>query len=72
MEIHTSVGEISCILKKLKDEVSANVADSHHAPLDAARKQEIVTVTIRTNLQGEAEEKEEVATETECNEALSE
>ena len=68
MEIHTSLEEIIDTLKKLKD---ADPADSDHPSLDAAKKQHIVkqdtvTVTILTNLrQGEAEEQEEVATETE-------
>ena len=72
-EIHTSGGEISGIEKKLEDDMSADLAHSQkadeqerktdHAPLDAAKKREIVTVTIQTNLrQGEAEEKEEVVT----------
>ena len=65
MEIHTSLAEIIGFLKQLKDEVSA---DSHHASIDAAKKQDIVeqdivAVTIQTNLrQGETEEKEEVVT----------
>ena len=65
MEIHTRLGEIIGFLKQLKDEVSA---DSHHASIDAAKKQDIVeqdivAVTIQTNLrQGETEEKEEVVT----------
>ena len=73
MEIQTSGGEIIGSLKKIKD---ADPADSHHASLDAAKKQDIVkqdivtvtteTATIVTNLWwSEAEEKEEVATETE-------
>ena len=63
MEIQTSGGEIIGILKKIND---ADLADSHHASLDAAKKQDIVkqdivTVTILTNLlQGEAVVKEEV------------
>ena len=76
-EIHTSGGEIFGILQK--DEMSADLADSqgkdaskaNHAPLDAAKKQAIATVTIQTNLrQGQADDaalvaakrKEEVAT----------
>ena len=53
------------ILKNIK---GADPADFHHASLDAARqqgnvKQDIVTVTIFTNLQqGEAVVKEEVVT----------
>ena len=89
MEIHTSLDKIIVFLTK-----DADPADSLHASLDAARKQDFVkqdtvTVTILTNLwqgeavvceggrrladgdhrdelrRGEAEEKEEVATETE-------
>ena len=65
MEIPTSGGEITGILKKIKD---ADPADSHHASLDAAKKQDTVkqdtvTVTILTNLrQGGAVVKEEVVT----------
>ena len=65
MEIETSGGEIIGILKKIKD---ADLADSHHASLDAAKKQnivkqDIVTVTILTNFrQGEAVVKKEVVT----------
>ena len=65
MEIQTSGGESIGILKKIKD---ADPADSHHASLEAAKKQDtvkqdMVTVTILTNLrQGEAEEKEEAVT----------
>ena len=67
MEIQTSGGEIIGILKMLKDEMSADLADSQkgkdaskakHAGLIVAKKHEIVTVTLQTNLgQGEAEEK---------------
>ena len=75
MEIHTSLDEIMGFLTKLKD---ADPADCHHASLDAAKKQDIiqqdiVIVTILTNRrQGEVVVKEEVATETESNKALSE
>ena len=57
MEIHTRLDEITDTLKKLNH---ADPADSRHASLDAAKKQDIVkqdivTVTILTNLrQGEA------------------
>ena len=60
MEIETSGGEIVGILTKMK---TADPADSHHASLDAAKKQDIVkqdivTVTILTNLRrSEAEKK---------------
>ena len=65
MEVHTCGGEITGILTKIKD---ADPADSHHASLDAGKKQDIVkqdmvTVTIETNLrQGGAVVKEEVVT----------
>ena len=57
MEIQTSGGETIAILKKLHDEKSADVADlqkadeeerkTEHAPLDAAKKQEIATLRRR-------------------------
>ena len=59
MEIQTSDGGIIGILKKVKSEVFADLADSqradeeerktNHAPLDAAKKQDTATVTIQTN-----------------------
>ena len=73
MEIHTSVDEITDTLKMLKDAVPA---DFHHQDIV---KQDIVSVTIETNLrQGDLETelngtKDNVTeTETESNEALSE
>ena len=57
MEIHTSLDDIISTLRKLKD---ADPADFHSQDIV---KQDIVTVTIRTNLrQGEAVVKEEVVT----------
>ena len=57
IEIRTSFDEIIDTLKKFKD---ADPSDSHHQDIV---KQDIVTVTIETNLrQGEAVVKEEVIT----------
>ena len=60
MEIQTSGGEIIGILMKLKDDMSADLADSQKADeeaskakytgLTAAKKQELAIVTIETNL----------------------
>ena len=55
MEIHTCLDEIIATLKKSKD---ADPADFHHQDMV---KQDIVTVTLETNLrQGEAVVEEEV------------
>ena len=57
MEIHTSLDEIIDTLKKLRDAVPA---DFHHQD---SVKQDIVTVTIKTNLrQDEAVVKDQVVT----------
>ena len=57
MEIQTSGGEIIGIVKKIKD---ADPADFHHRDIV---KQDIVTVTIETNLRwSEAVVEEKVAT----------
>ena len=57
MEIHTRFDDIIGTLRKLKD---ADPADFHYQDIV---KQDIVTVTIETNLrQGEAVVKEEVVT----------
>ena len=59
MEIHTCLDEINDTLKKLKD---ADPADFHHQDI---LKQDIVTVTIETNLrQVEAAVKEEESSST--------
>ena len=71
MEIHTCLDEITDTLKMLKDAVPA---DFHHQDIV---KQDIVSVTIETNLrQGDLETElngtKGDVTETESNEALSE
>ena len=67
--LETSGGEINGVLRKLKDEMSADLADSQkvdeedretdRAPLDAAKRQEIATATNDTDVGASSAESED-------------